>query len=156
MNLFETLQELKKIQPDPIFSENSRRAILASSPLEPVSPRRIFIRSLAAAGSLVLAGALIFVIAGGLSATNLAPQFSSIDPTSLHAEAQAIDTQINLLNVNYPYPESTASNELVPAAGTNSGSMILSNASSSALAAIASSTPTSTMSVDEILQGLSQ
>ena len=155
MNLLETLQNLKKIQPDPTFSENSRRAVLASLPMEPLSPRRIFARSLAAAGSLVLAGALIFIIAGGLSATNLAPQFSSIDPTALRAEAQAIDTEINLLNVNYAYPESAASTEPIPAAG-KTGGIIVKNTSSSTPTAMASSTPTSTMSVDQILQGLSQ
>jgi hypothetical protein len=152
MNLLEVLQELKKIQPNPTFTENSRRAVLASTPTEPLSSRRIFARFIAATGSLVLAGALIFIISGGLSATNLAPQFSSIDPTALHAEAQAIDTQINLLNVNYT--ESVASTESTPSlGGKTSAPLIISNAS---LLVTASSTPTSTMSVDDILQGLSE
>lgn len=88
MNLFETLRQLKTIQPDPTFSEISRRAVLASTPIEPLSSRRIFVRFLAATESFILAGALIFIIAGGLSTTDFAPRFSSIDPTALHAEAQ--------------------------------------------------------------------
>lgn len=155
MNLLETLQELKNVQPDPAFSENSRRMVLMSTPKEPLSPRRIFARSLAVAGSLTMAGALIFIIAGGLSATNLAPQFSSIDPTALRAEAQAIDTQINLLNVNYT--EITASTEPVMLGIKKVGRPIIQSTSSSlAEIGIASSTATSTISVDELLQGLSQ
>jgi hypothetical protein len=153
MNLLETLKQLKAIQPDPTFSENSRRSILAFIPTEPISSRRILVRFLAATGSFVLAGALIFIIAGGLSTTNLAPQFSSIDPTALHAEAQAIDTQIELLNVSYT--ESAASTEPVPMVKI-SHPIVISGTSSTLAVITASSTPTSTISVDEILQGLSQ
>ena len=155
MNLLETLGKLKTIQPDQNFSENSRRAVLASIPFEPISSRRIFARFVAATGSLVLAGALIFIIAGGLSTTDLAPQFSSIDLTSLRAEAQAIDTQIELLNVNYT--ESAASTEPTPLALKIEQPLIMNSSSSSVVMAPApSSTPTSTISVDEILKGLSQ
>jgi hypothetical protein len=153
MNLFETLRQLKTIQPDQTFSEISRRAVLASTPTEPLSSRRIFVRFLAATGSFILAGALIFIIAGGLSTTDFAPQFSSIDPTALHAEAQAIDTQIELLNVNYT--ESSASAEPVLIIKMNKP-IVIGGASSSTTATATSSTPTSTISVDEILQGLSQ
>ena len=108
MNLFETLQELKKIQPDQTFSENSRRMILISAQKNVFLTRRIFtIRC--GRRIVVMAGALIFIITGGLSTTDLTPQFSSIDPAALRAEAQAIDTQINLLNVSYT--ETTASTE---------------------------------------------
>lgn len=154
MNLLETLKEFKKIRPDPAFSENSRRTVLACEPKERLSPRRIFARSLAVAGSLAMAGALIFIIAGGLSATDLAPQFSSIDPTALRAEAEAIDTQINLLNVNYT---EVASTEPVALRAVKSSRPTLTGGvSSSTEMGTASSTATSTMSVDDILQGLSQ
>jgi hypothetical protein len=154
MNLLETLKEFKKIQPDSDFSENSRRAILACTLNERLSPRRFFARSLAVAGSLVMAGALIFIIAGGLSATDLAPQFSSIDPAALRAEAQAIDTQISLLNVDYT---EIASTEPVAIGSKKLNQFVtIKSASSSMAIGAASSTPTSTMSVDEILQGLSQ
>jgi hypothetical protein len=151
MNLLETLRELKKLQPDQTFSENSRRAILASIPTEPLSPRRFFARSLAAAGSLVLAGALVFIISGGLSATDLAPRFSSIDPTALRAEAQAIDTQINLLNVSYTESTAPASVAIKTKQPTTIGAI-----SSSTMIIATSSVATSTISVDEVLQGLSQ
>ncbi len=154
MDLFETLKQLKKIEPDPTFRENSRRAVLASAQLESTTPHRVLARILGAAGSLVLAGALIFIITGGLSKTRLAPQFSSIDPVALRAEAQAIDLQINLLNVNYTEnPESTTPTQ----GGTQkqesniSPSLIASTTQSAT-----SSVPTSTVSIDEALQALSK
>jgi hypothetical protein len=155
MNLLKTLEELKNIKPDQTFSENSLRVILASTPIEPLSARRIFARSLATAGSLVMAGALVFIIAGGLSETKLAPQFSGIDPIALRAEAQAIDTQINLLNINYTENSistqpTTPLTKVVKQLTTNNKSI------SSTTAVLASSTPSSTISVDDILQGLSQ
>ena len=155
MNLFETLQELKKIQPGQDFSEKSRRDILISVPKEPFLPRFVFARVAGATGSLILAGILIFIIAGGLSTTNLAPKFSSIDPVALRAEAQAIDTQINLLNVNYT--ESPVSTAPTPLSTTKTQKMtITDNIPSSTAPTAASSTPTSTISINEILQGLSQ
>ena len=155
MNLFETLQKLKNIQPDQAFSERSRRDILMSTPQERFLPRVVFARFIGATGSLVLAGILIFIIAGGLSTTDLAPKFSSIDPVALRAEAQAIDTQIDLLNVDYTEsPVSTAPTPLAPEKPR--APIISNNVSSSIAQAEASSTPTSTVSIDEVLQGLSQ
>jgi hypothetical protein len=154
MNLFETLQKMKSVRPDPLFSEKSRRDILMSVPQEPLLPRIVFARFVGATGSLVLAGILVFIIAGGLSTTDLAPKFSSIDPVALRAEAQAIDTQINLLNVSYTEsPVSTAPTPL--STGKTRGIIILDNLSSSTAQTTASSTPTSTVSIDEVLQGLS-
>ena len=153
MDLLEILQEFKKMRPSSAFTEISRRSILAVAPFEPISSRRIFARFVAATGSLVLAGALIFIIAGGLSATNLAPQFSSINPNALRAEAQAIDTQINLLNVNYT--EIAASTQPAAVLESKTNSVVVMGVASSSVAT-ASSTPISTISVDEILQGLSQ
>lgn len=154
MNLFETLKQLKNIQPDQAFSENSRRDILTVAPKEVFSPRLIFARFVGVAGSLALAGALIFIIAGGLSATDLAPKFSSIDPSALRAEAQAIDMQINLLNINYA--ESSLPAAPTPTAGASHLLTVSNSASVSSTPSMASSTPTSTISIDEILQGLSQ
>ncbi len=155
MNLLETLQQLKTIESDQAFSERSRRDVLMSIPQEPFTPRRLFARFVGAAGSLALAGVLIFIIAGGLSATNLAPKFSSIDPVALRAEAQAIDTQIDLLNVNYTEsPESTAPTP--SAAPKTSRIMGIKGSLSSTTPSLASSTATSTVSIDDILQGLSE
>jgi hypothetical protein len=156
MNLLKTLQSLRTIQPDQAFSDKSRRDVLMSVPTELLLPRRIFTRFVGAAGSLVLAGILIFIIAGGLSATDLAPKFSSIDPVALRAEAQAIDTQINLLNVSYT--ESPVSTAPTLSASTKAGGAARVNRISLSMASssLSSSTPAPAASLDDILQGLSE
>jgi hypothetical protein len=114
MILFETLQQLKKIRPDATFSENSKRAILATTRAEapaPVWSIPFAIRRIIEGGvAVALTGFFILLITGALSGSPLAPvQYSAIDPQSLHAEAQAIDIQIQLANLNYnpPAAEST-------------------------------------------------
>ena len=154
MNLFETLKEVKKIEPRKDFTENSRRVVLAHEPVNPFSPHRILTRAIAITSSVVLAGALIFIVAGGLSATKLAPRFSSINPTALHAEAQAIDAQINLLNVNYV--ENTVSTKSISIKKPILSSGAATVASSSMSTTTIPATSTSTLSVDAALQELSQ
>ncbi len=155
MDLSKILKEIRNIEPDKNFSENSRRVVLAQLPAGPLSPRRIFARSIAVASSVALAGALIFIIAGGLSATKLAPKFSSIDPAALRAEAQAIDTQINLLNIDYA--ENAISTKSAPTIKRNVPVAVsINSTSTAAMASTSAITATSTLSVDEILQGLSQ
>ena len=154
MNLFELLKEFKKIEPRKDFTENSRRVVLAHEPINPFSPHHILTRTIAIASSVVLAGALIFIVAGGLSATKLAPRFSSINPTALHAEAQAINAQINLLNVNYT--ENTVSTKSISIKNHALSAGATGVASSSISTTTASLTPTSTLSVDAALQELSQ
>ena len=113
MNLFELLKQFKNIEADPEFTEKSRRIVLASPRLEPQSTHGIVLRIFETAGSLVIAGLLIFAVVGGYSgvAKYFSPvSFAGIDPVALHAEADAIDMQINLADMNYVEgTESTAS-----------------------------------------------
>lgn len=155
MDLFETLKEFKKLEPGKEFTENSRRVILAHEPIHISSSHRILVRGIAISSSLVLAGALIFIVAGGLSATKLAPRFSSIDPTALRAEAQAIDTQINLLNIDYA-ENSVSTKQTTSGKPISAGKTAATSSPLLAPSGTSSSTPTSTLSVDAILQQLSQ
>ena len=116
MNLFEILKQFKTITPDPTFSEISKRAILAMN--QPVdartsfwSARRTLLRIIETGMAVALTGFFVVLITGGLSNSNLTPiQYGALDPQSLRAEAQAIDIQIQLANLNYPAQaaESTA------------------------------------------------
>ena len=113
-----------------------------------------------------LAVFLILVIAGQFPATSyIAPvQLSVIDPATLHAEAQAIDMQIQLANLSYQESTTTV-NESTTATAPDAAvkpkfaaTMLVgsSTATSTPSTVLASSTQTSTMSVDEALQQLSQ
>lgn len=167
MKLSEIFSQFKRIEPDPQYSEKSKRAILAyPQPAAAVGERgmMVFFRALETGVALVLAGFFIVLATGGLSGTKLEPvQYAVIDPNGLQAEAQAIDIHIQLANLEYSEVTSTATGSTTPgmraaaraftAAGTGTAST--STASSSA-SGNASSTASTTLSVDEALQALSQ
>lgn len=100
MNTQELIKKLKEILPGREYAENSKRTILAMEQY----PRWSFIgsltESLGAGVAIVLAGALLILVMGGFSSFN---PFSlkSLDPAGLKAEAEAIDIQIRLSNLDY-------------------------------------------------------
>lgn len=165
MNLLEILRQFKTIKPDSSFSEKSKRAILASPQNIPARPFAPVFRFLETGVAVVLAGFFILLITGAFSnSTYIAPvQYSVIDVAGLHAEAQAIDMQIELANVNYPESSVAPQSTAFAAAATSSDlstSMMAATSSASAVAAMqsstASSTSSSTVSVDQALEQLSK
>ena len=162
MNLFETLKHFKSIEPDPHYSDKSKRMILAL-PQNVLEERRVmagFWGVLETGIAVVLAGLFIILITGIFpGASYLTPvQYSVIDPQGLHAEAQAIDLQIELANLNYPETTpSAAATGVVPknAAGITrpktSAPMSATTATDTA-----SSTGSSTLSMEAALEKLAQ
>jgi hypothetical protein len=172
MKLFDILKQFKNIEPDSRFTERSKREIL----LSPQAGRRrmrgimIFLHALETGAAVALAGFFILVLTGSFSPTrSIAPiQYSVIDPAGLHAEAQAIDMQIQLADVEYPQATSTTVSE---STATATAPTALKNAFASALVpqstssastpaatpAVATSTASSTtLSVNQALEQLSQ
>jgi hypothetical protein len=165
MNLLETLKQLKNIQADSSYVEKSRRIVLASPRHEPLSARMIFVRILETAGSLALVGVFIFAVAGGLSSSRyFSPvSFQGIDPAALHAEADAIDMQINIANLNYSQSvnvgESTAMTTPVVHAhesATSTSTPVVLQSTSTPVVSGATSTSSTALSVNEALQQLEQ
>ncbi len=173
MNLFETLKQFKRIEPDPAFSEKSKRMILAmpqeTRPAIAVRGALMFLHTIETAAALALAGFFILLATGSFSGTKyLAPvQYSVIDPGSLHAEADAIDTQIQLANVSYTEVSSTVMGSTAAMAGGTGPvvARVLAAKGKTAVAAAgtpdhatssASSTEPAPLSVDQALQQLSQ
>ncbi|MDE2019201.1 MAG: hypothetical protein KGJ13_02520 [Patescibacteria group bacterium] len=176
MTLEENLKKLKNIQPDPTYTDYSRRAILASVQLQQITFGKIIGRILETAGSVALVGLMIFAITGGFSGSKyLSPvQFSGIDPSALHAEAQAIDMQINLANLTYTEATHIAAPQPVApllGTGTADSSTLTANVSSTVSATAISGTgvgsaslaasttqeaPSSSISINEGLQKLTQ
>ncbi|HVO28770.1 MAG TPA: hypothetical protein VMT81_02185 [Candidatus Paceibacterota bacterium] len=171
MNLFETLEQLKTIQPDPAFRESSKRAILATAPREPWRFWRRAVAVFETGAAVALTVFFVLVLTGQFpnSSSPIAPvQFSVIDPATLRAEAQAVDIQIQLADVAYDESSTAAgastavaasgqifkplAASLAAASSTGSAS-----SSTSGSAAAASSTASSTpISVDQALQQLAQ
>lgn len=125
----------------------------------------VFLRMLETGVALVLAGFFLLLATGSFSGNKyLAPvRYSVIDPSGLQAEAQAIDIQIRLANLDYSEVTSTAPQSTTPEAGVVAHLLSLpvkdasSTASSTASGSVASSTASSTsLSVNDALQALSQ
>lgn len=104
MDLINLLKKLKSIEPNGEFTRNSRRLILATRQGQRINAiMGLILKNLEMGASLALAGLLIFMIFGGFTAWKLFTplEFSNLDPSGLKAEAQAIDIQIQLTNLNY-------------------------------------------------------
>jgi len=170
MKLFDTLKQFKKIEPDAEFTQHSRTVILLSPRTERRTLRGVFtfLRVLETGVAVTLAGFFIFILVQGFSPVrSVGPvKYSVIDPAGLHAEAKAIDMQIQLADINYPQVTSTAGTELVAASpavlskvfaaalGIQSTSSASTPAATTAGASSTAST-TTTLSVDQALQQLS-
>ena len=172
MKLYDILKQFKNIEPDAEFSQRSRTEILLSPRNERPTMRGVFafLHIIETGVAVVLAGFFILILTGSFSPTrSIAPiQYAVIDPAGLHAEAQAIDMQIQLADVQYPQVTSTGvsgSTAASPAAltkvfaaalGTQSTSSASTPAASAAdSTSTASTTTSSTLTVDQALQHLS-
>jgi hypothetical protein len=172
MNLLETLKNFKDIKPDAAYTEKSKRMILATEPRERWSFGRGLMNIFETGIAVALAVFFILVIAGQFSnAPYVSPaRFSVINPETLHAEAQAVDIQIQLASVAYKEATSTttAVNETTPQTVLASGTTPLASAgfaptalraSGVASSSVATSTSVGTstaISVDQALKELSQ
>lgn len=106
MELNEILKNLKRIQPDEAYSRSSRETILSVMPKEErfsLNPWRVVTHSFQFSSAIALATFLILLGVGGFSAWRmLSPlRTGSLDPMSLRAEAEAIDTQLHLTDITY-------------------------------------------------------
>jgi hypothetical protein len=174
MNLFETIKQFRNILPDPGFTEKSKRMILATPQQEERSMGMrgvlIFLHTIETGAALALVGFFILLVTGSFSGTKyLAPvQYSVIDPGGLHAEADAIDMQIQLANISYAEVSSTAAESttaMIGGTGMAGHSLTVKDTTPSAALGTgtadigigaASSTGSSTLSVNQALEQLSQ
>jgi hypothetical protein len=105
MEFEKILQQFKKIQPDKDYSASSRRIILATA--SPVKRSfgvvRFIFSNIQSASAIALTSFLLVLIFGGFSIFKfLNPlRLSSLDPAGLHAEADAIDMQLQVAGVTY-------------------------------------------------------
>ena len=171
MKLSDILKQFKNIQPDAEFSRHSRAEILLSPKEERRTLRDVFafLHVIETGAAVALAGFFILILTGSFSPMrSIAPiQYAVIDPTGLHAEAQAIDMQIQLADI--VYPQVTSSIATTPAASatlTKAFAAVLGTSKASSSVAVATSSTaastsapaasTTSLSVDQALQQLMQ
>jgi hypothetical protein len=170
MKLSDILKQFKNIQPDADFSCRSRAEILLSPQSERRTMRGVFafLHVIETGAAVALVGFFILILTGSFSPTrSIAPiQYAVIDPTGLHAEAQAIDMQIQLANIEYPQVTTTAAaTPATSAALTKAFAAVLGISKASSSTAVTSTMDASTsaptasttpLSVDQALQQLTQ
>lgn len=100
MDSLEILKKLKKISADPLYAERAKTRILSVAQPRRVSAWRIILESFEVGSAIVLAGAFLVLIFGGFSGIKVL-NVATLNPISLKAEADAIDAQIQLADLNY-------------------------------------------------------
>lgn len=157
MDIFKNLQSLKAIEPRKDFTIKSRSLILGEDRPMVATIWGIILKNVEMGASLALVGLLIFMILGGFSAWNFfAPlRISNLDPASLKAEAQAVDIQIQLTNLNYAEAAALPtkiSESTVPAQAPASKDQ---KRTKSGEESVPFENSTAPVSIDEVLQELS-
>ena len=107
---------MKKIEPDGSYTRTSKARILGGPSwfaLPRRHPARIILQALQSGSAIALTGITLILVLGGLSLWRILDLvgLSGLDPAGLRAEAQAVDSQIELSNLNYAEnaePQSTA------------------------------------------------
>jgi hypothetical protein len=159
MDLIDTIKKLKNIEADKEFTRTSRSLILNTRREIKLNFWGLLLRSIELGVSLALAGLLIFMTLGGFSAWRFLSPLQitvNLDPVSLRAEAQAIDIQIQLANLNYNEGAlGLKSGESTPASIGQSKQGEEAAAANTSPKTENSST-TNALSVDEALQKLSE
>lgn len=103
MNSLESLKKLKTIEPDSKFSRESKALILSSPSKYSYRPLTLIIRGMESSLAIALGGVLLLILLGGVSLLKfLTPsQTASLNFNNIQAEAQEINAQIKLANLNY-------------------------------------------------------
>ncbi len=167
MEIKDFIKQLKSVEPDPSFAASSKRAILALLPAEPALRgvprfRATILKIIETGAAVALTGFFILLITGAFSDTGLVPQYGALNPNALQAEAQAIDIQIQLANLNYAeaLPQANESTLQIatntPAATAALRAATGAAVSTGAAASSSAGAQTTTVTIDQALQGLAQ
>lgn len=99
------LKQLKNIEPDAEYRRRSRAQILASTRASQSLPLNILdflVRGLEIGSAIAVTSFILILILGGFGGRGAPPHgFSPLNLDSLKAEAEAIDIQIELTNLQY-------------------------------------------------------
>ncbi len=106
MEIQEILKKFKQINPDADYTKRSRSFIVqtpfvVAPPI--TSPWRAFMQSLQFGSAIALVGATVILIVGGFSSWRALSPFriASLDIAALQAEAEAVNMQVELTDINY-------------------------------------------------------
>ncbi len=112
MELTELLKKIQGLKAHPEYVRSSRARILGTDSrwqaetLPRPSPWQVLLHGLQFGGAVTLASIFVILVIGGFSTWKFLSPFrlASLDPVGLRAEAQAVDIQIQLTNIDYSEP----------------------------------------------------
>ncbi len=115
------LKQLKKIEPDSKFSRESKLLILSSPSRPYFGPLTVILRGMESSLAIALGGILLIILLGGISIFNfLSPaQTASLNFNNIKAEAQDVNAQIKLANLNYTLTSLSVSSPKKASGGSN-------------------------------------
>ena len=111
MELTELLKKIRTLKADSDYVRSSRAAIVGEAgwqtgTLRKSSPWQVLVHGLQFGSAVTLASIFVVLVIGGFSTWKFLSPFrlASLDPVGLRAEAQAVDIQIQLTNIDYSEP----------------------------------------------------
>lgn len=149
MDIIAILKKLKEIEADREYTKKSRMVILgAEYHKKPISPWRFLTDTIQFGSGIALAWLLILIILGGFSGEEFTP--SGVELRSLRAEAEAIDVQIELVDLKLDQAVLSQKPEIAPreTPGSGAGGQVPQTEGGKAA--------TAEPALDEILEALSQ
>lgn len=105
MDIEKNLRQLHKIEPDPAYARDLRvRLMMATPRVQRVTFQAFFTGLLRSGSAMAAVGLLLFFAVGGSIWNLVFSPATGWDSKTLLAEAQAIDTQIHLADLQYSDP----------------------------------------------------
>lgn len=160
MKLTDLVKQFKNIEPDRAYSAKSLADILSHTPHE--RPRflltEFFAPKMRFASAVGLTGFLMLLVAGGATVVRLfvPAGLTSLDPAGLRAEAQAIDMQVQLANLQYSEPGNGAKSAISGNLVRRVANVATNGENIASLATSSEGTSTQVLSIDEALDELSR
>lgn len=119
MELENIFKKLKKIQPNEMYSRNSRAVILGTLPPEELETRTVWgilSHSFQYGTTVALGVVFLLIILGGFSTWRFLSPIAdtNIDQVGMRAEAQVIESQLHLAEIQYTTDEQPAKASSVP------------------------------------------
>lgn len=108
-HLFNLLKQLKSVKAHEDYVRSTRSHVVAFAKENPkhassrvlFSSWRVLLRALESGSAIALTGVLLLLIVGGFSTLRKPVGILGLDPVGLRAEAEAIDIQIQLSELDY-------------------------------------------------------
>lgn len=130
MDIEHRIKDLKHLRPDAAYARRSRALIVGDFGDEmkaaPHGLWQMILNSMEFGTAVALAGALLVLVLGGFSTWQFLSPFNlaSLDPAGLRVEAQAVDIQIQLTDLEFVHEAGESTPAVAPGESTSAGTAV--------------------------------